>query len=886
MNSSHAFGVSDDIFTDPQVGDRFKDVLTTNDTFDFTQDGVYIDLNTANFYNLSKGDKINIGYFYTIYDWEEVENTGETYYHYADVTIPNITILGIFNLPDPVMFGRMFKTTRWGDGSRVYEDDSVLLGNIDYIETTINIPAIQSIVAQLGENLQKADSDYSNPAEYDSNLNYGVLVDHEALAVSSPDVLSSIIKKQKTRIEQVDDSIIDQVSSNLENSIMEVRLSIMLFQGIFMIISLPVIILGWYLCKTNWVLSYQQRRRELALLKVKGGISRQLKWMFYLEAILVGALGGLLGIIGGNITSPLVLNQVFPEVVETLTKTTMWGDIFSGRSITLSTWLIGGIGGITLSLSAVRKPLRDFAAMPPIDGLAKYHESSQNQLPKKKKDVVLLFLGIVPIAYAIIANSAFKDQLSFYNPFLSLITGLATILLPIAPFVLVYASVKLLCGNLKIFQKIVTTISSVFDKTIAVFTSKSIIRNQARSFRLVFIVAMALSFTVMASTIKESELAYETQMKTIETADGYDMRIYLSNKAEDGIEPFLDHLFKNQKTAHFEAFNFKYQLAGGTLEGQGDYYDFDYDDPSSYPVAISVISSANFSEYVNLNDDWFTDISAKDAMKALQTPNTTLIPETLTGKGYEVGDSIKVEYRERENQTTIKVSLEIVGIYKVLPLVSTGYSWDQQLVIDSISAPLGYSWDTFSFSFYGINGNQTALNEDDFETVILDYDEYAHIYTPYNYDTEIETMGSSLIRFLNLESIYLVTIVTFGIAIIMYISISEKSHDMGLLRARGVERKVLYKIQIAEGGTLIFMGSLFTIMGVIGGAAMILQLNNLFMMDGGSALERTLKIPWLTILWQLCLALVLFIISIAVAVAIETRKSDVTKIGELLRVDA
>ncbi|UYP45464.1 hypothetical protein NEF87_001749 [Candidatus Lokiarchaeum ossiferum] len=885
LNNTHVFGVSDDYFTDPAVGDRFRDVLTTNETFDFTQDGVYIDLTTANFYNLSKGDNLTVGFLFNVYDWEKSEKNDESYYYFADTTVTNIPILGIFNLPDSFTFGRMFKTTRWGDGARVYEDDTVLLGNIDYVENTINIPSMQTIVDQLGENLQYLESYYNNPADYDSNFNFGVLVDHESLAVSSPDTLSSLIKKQKTRIEQVDPIMIDRVTSNLEDLILEVRLSIMLFQGIFMIISLPVIILGWYLCKTNWVLSYQQRRRELALLKVKGGISHQLKAMFYLEAIIVGALGGLLGIIGGNITSPLVLNQVFPEVVETLIKTTMWGDILSGRSITRSTWLIGGIGGIALSLIAVRKPLRDFAAMAPIDGLAKYHETSQNQLPKKKKDVVLLILGILPIAYAIIVNSAFKDQISFYNPFLSLFTGLATILLPIAPFVLIYSSVRLLCGNLQIFQKVVTTISGVFDKTIAVFTSKSIIRNQARSFRLVFIVAMALSFTVMASTIKQSELAYETQMKTIETADGFGMQFYLSDKGDDGIEPFLEHLYNNQEKGHFEAFNYNYRLAGGTLEGQADNYDYNYDDPSDRPVAINVISSANFSEYIKLNDKWFIDITAKEAMEALQSPNTTLIPETLTGKGLGVGDTIKVEYTEHVNHTTLIKNLAIVGVYKAIPLVSTGYSWEQQLVVDQVSVPYGYSWDTLRFAFYGIDGNQTALNEDEFENIVLEYDEYAHAHAPYNYNDEFETMGSSLIRFLNLESLYLVTIVTFGIAIIMYISINEKSHDMGLLRARGVERKVLYKIQIAEGGTLIFMGSLFTFMGIIGGAAMILQLNNLFMMEGGSALERTLQVPWLTILWQLGLSLVLFVISIAVAVAIETRKSDVTKIGELLRVD-
>ncbi|WP_371806068.1 FtsX-like permease family protein [Candidatus Lokiarchaeum ossiferum] len=887
LNASHCFGVSDDFFTDPAIGTRFKDTITTNDTFDFTQNGVYVDIKTADFYNLSKGDHLDLGFLFTIYDWEKTEELDEAYYHLASTNITDIPILGIFSLPDPNSFGRLFRTSQWGGSSYIYEDDSVFLGNIDYIENFINIPAMQSFADQLGSLINKLDSWEENPADYEPNYNFGVIIDHEAMAISSPDILSAKIRKQTTRIEQLDIDIIDRVSSNLENQVLEVRLSILLFQGIFMIISLPVIILGWYLCKTNWVLSYQQRRRELALLKVKGGITRQLKGMFYLEAIIVGAIGGLLGIFGGNITSPLVLNQIFPEVVETLTTTTMWGDIFSGRSISRSTWLIGGIGGIALSLIAVRKPLKDFAAMAPIDGLAKYHETSQNQLPKKKKDIVLLIVGILPIAYAIIVNSAVADQFMYYNPFLSLFTGLATILLPLAPFTLIYASVKLLCGNIKIFQKLITSISSVFNKTIAVFTSKSIIRNQARSFRLVFIVAMALSFTVMASTIKESELTYETQMVTIETADGYGMRFYLSEKRDDGVTPFIDYLYQNQAAKQIEAFNFNYNLAGGGLEGETNDNDYYYsNDPSDQPIRINVISSGNFSEYINLNDDWFIDISAQEAMTALQTPNTTLIPESLVDKGYGVGDTIKAEYQEHENHTSILVSLTVVGIYKVLPLVSSGYSYSQKLVIDQTTASNGYSRDTLDFAFYGIDGNESTFSEDNFENMVQDYDQYAGAYKAYDYDDEFATMGSSLIRFLNLESIYLVTIVTFGIAIIMYISINEKSHDMGLLRARGVERKVLYKIQIAEGGTLIFMGSLFTFMGIIGGAAMILQLNNLFMMDGGAALERTLKIPWLTILWQLGLALVLFIISIAIAVAIETRKSDVTKIGELLRVDA
>ncbi len=888
LNNTHFYGVSDDFLTDLSVGARFDDIINTNETFDFSQDGVYIDSSAATFYNLSKGDNLTVGLLYRLYDEEASYAADKAKYKNVDATIENIPILGIFSLPDTSGLGQFFITNEWGSSSYVREGDVVLLGNINYVNDYIVLPVMQSFTTQLGALIQTIYEWDLNPAYYEPLYFYGVIIDHGSLAVTSPDLLSREIQKMITRIEVLSPTMIDRVTSDLSNTVMEVRLTIMLFQGIFIIVSLPVIILGWYLCKTNWVLSYQQRRRELALLKVKGGMSKQLKLMFYLEAIFVGLIGGLIGLFGGNLTSSLVLQQIFPEVLEGVPWSSIWGDIFTGRSITLSTWIIGGLGGVFLSLFAVRKPLRDFGAMAPIDGLAKYHETSQNQLPKKKKDIVLLILGIVPIAYAIIADSVFSDEMMFYNPFLMLFTVLATALLPLAPFALVYASVKLLCGNLKIFQKLITTISSVFDKTIAVFTSKSIIRNQARSFRLVFIVAMALSFTVMASTIKETELAYETQMQTINTADGFPLSMYLSEKQQDGIEPFTDFLYQNADAHNYEAFNIKYQVAGGGIEGKVDNNGYiSYGDDSNRPIAISAISAANFSAYIDLNDDWFVGESADDAMAGLLTPNTTLIPESLaTSQGYLVGDIIKVQYTECENFTTVLASFEIVGIYKALPLVSSGYEYYQQLVIDQTSVPNSYTRDRLQLAFYGIDGNMSAFDEDIFRSLMQEYDEYSYAYSPYNYDDPMTEMGSSLIRFLNLESIYLVSIVTFGIAIIMYISINEKSHDMGLLRARGVEKKVLYKIQIAEGGTLIFIGSLFTFMGVVGGAAMILQLDNLFMMDGGTALKRTLHIPWLTILWQLAAALILFTLSIAVAVAIETKKSDVTKIGELLRVDA
>ena len=52
----------------------------------------------------------------------------------------------------------------------------------------------------------------------------------------------------------------------------------------------------------------------------------------------------------------------------------------------------------------------------------------------------------------------------------------------------------------------------------------------------------------------------------------------------------------------------------------------------------------------------------------------------------------------------------------------------------------------------------------------------------------------------------------------------------------------------------------------------------------GGGMERALVIPWGKMALQLLGSLAAFLASIVVAVAIETRKSDVTKIGDLLRI--
>ena len=874
MNTSHFCGLRKDIFSEPRVADRFNDVIKSNDTLNFTQEGVYIDSRTAQKYEIVQGQNISIGILSITYDYEN----GDKKYNLTAESI-NVSILGTFNLIDRTSFIDVFSQYGWWIG----DNDVILLGGFNFIENQG-----ENLNKQLEDEADSAGVEY-NSWEFSFSRKFGVMIDHSKLNVMNVNDLKTQLNQIENKIRITGGTLISYVDRQLDDwDIQELSFEIALFQAIFLIISVPVILLGWFLTKTNFQLSYEKRRREIALLKVKGGISKQLKSMFFLESVIIGLSGGALGVLGGNLTSTLVLKQMFPQVLEGYSLTDVLSVILYGEFLTSSTWIVGILMGLGISLIAVRKPLKEFSNLEPIEGLQKYHEVSHAQLPAKKRDWIALIISLGTIIFTLISNSLMQNSGYGYGffPFLMILLTLSTILLPLAPFLLIYALVKLLCGNIKFFQAIITKISRLWSKQIAVFTSKSIIRNQVRSFRLVFIVGMALSFIVMASTIRATEINYQDQMETITTADGIRINIYSPILNQNGTEPFIDMLWNEKSSVPFETFNYFYQLEESGIVGSTGVEMYMDDGMYAGPIALGAISAENFSApYVNMNDDWFVDMTADEAMLKLRTiPNATLIPETMVQQGYEVGDIFENQIQYALSNGTINTTtLEIVGVYKAFPIISAGWNWNQIMIIDDDTINDGVCYRA-DFMFYPKSGNETKVTYEVIKDIFEDFDSNLWAYNPVDYFNEGSSIATSIVSFLNLESFYLLTIVTFGIAIIMYISINEKSHDMGLLRARGVEKKVIYKIQIAEGFTLILLGCAFSIVGLLGGATIALHLNTLAADFSSQGIKRQFTIPWLNLMAQLIGSLIIFITSIIIAVFIETRKSNVTKIGDLLRV--
>ena len=270
--------------------------------------------------------------------------------------------------------------------------------------------------------------------------------------------------------------------------------------------------------------------------------------------------------------------------------------------------------------------------------------------------------------------------------------------------------------------------------------------------------------------------------------------------------------------------------------------------------------------------------------KLASIPNSALMPDFMIENGYAVNDEIQIRYNITTKASFIQ-NLTIIGFYKFFPLQSSGgfgYGNLESILVDesSINQSLIASIKMIVYSDL-----ETTPTKAELFSILLESD--PTIMQSYGYDYELSSSDSflrlmrSITRFLDLESYYMLFIVVAGVGIIMYISIKEKSHDMGILRARGIDRGVVFKIQLAEGTTLILLGLIFSLLGIFGAKAILLEFDLIF--GFFSSLKRDLLVPWGKIAIQLLISLALFVGIIGLAVKIESKRSNIGPISELLR---
>ncbi len=847
LNQTFFLGIERDYLMHPNLQGA---TIFYDSNYSTTENGIYVNKRLADKFGLVKEDTLTIRTF----SFGESKNITNQ--------IGSFKILGIFDVTSRSVFSQVY-SGGWSAGYFGINDYLVLAGfNFTY---------------SLFKNTEQDPNGF-----YDMNTVYGVLLDHWKMPIFDTQKLQERVNQINNRLKQViRGEQMSFVNSQLQDAISTINSIVTLINNILIMISIPVLLLTWFLIKTNYHLSFTERNREIGLLKSKGATESQIRAILNLESFSIGLIGSVLGLFFGSLASGIISKYVYDFEGE-INPLQQIVSAFTSAEV-IFPWIALGV---VFSYISSKKPIKDFVQRNPSELLG-YYEPSHSELEKKKSDILIMILGVFPIVYPLITLLL---QQSMYFFFISLfLSAINVVLLILGPFLLVYAIVKFLCvRSIGGFTKIIHAITSKFDKNRAFFIQKSIISNQARAAKIIFIIGMFTSFLVMNTTVIASEQKYQERSAFLSDAGGIPFYISSPTLSLNGnYSKYSDYLIKSSNLSIQHVIPFIYDYS---LRIQVSYEEYNTVEVMRKPFIMCKIDPNATLQAASIPDDYFIGMTFQEAMnKLISIPNSTLIPiDYANTEGLKIGDTLNFQYEGNSSESR-SIDIQIVGFYKYYPIVSISNYQAYGLIHVNTANDTKFNLRSHALVAYPDESVKDSLKFSHIRASLEDFDSSAFIYSIIYDDSDGDAMFSinpeiifdAIINFIMVEKIFLVLIVSFGLAIVMFASINEKSRQFALLRARGVPSKVMYQIQLSEGAVFIIIGIIIGLSGILSAYSFILQINNLTVLF--SAMERTLYIPWFQIVIEFGLSLVMFILIILWSVKVGLRKSDVDKISEVFR---
>jgi len=354
-------------------------------------------------------------------------------------------------------------------------------------------------------------------ADYSSTATVNIYLDRARL-ISAFNIEGSI-----AQVRQIDDQVSNVASLNgfssqpnliyplesFSSSIFSLRLQ-------FVIFSIPVFFVAWFVGRTVSQASFNLRRREIGLLMTKGFSQTQLFRHFLVEALLVGLIGGGLGL-----AAVVLLNPYFVQILS--------GSYQSGAFLSQDTAVATIIFTLGLTVLAIYSPARAAATMDPAKSLREYVYLEDTRPSKKRGAIIAFSLGLYKIILVLLGvNFQNIGRYLFGVNFLLAIVLIIMAVLDyglniIGPFLFLYGATQLSTGLAIRFHKAFASISKRLVGDIASLASKSVFRNPRRVTALVFLVALIAGYSIWVIGDLASQQDYSIRQAEIQV--GSDLRV-------------------------------------------------------------------------------------------------------------------------------------------------------------------------------------------------------------------------------------------------------------------------------------------------------------------------------------------------------------------------
>ncbi len=278
-------------------------------------------------------------------------------------------------------------------------------------------------------------------------------------------------------------------SDNISSQLQGLGQAIFFLRIPFLIFSIPVIFIAWYVGKTVSQASYNLRRKEIGLLMTKGFSRTQLYRHFVTEAVLIGLISGAVGL-----ALAYLLNPFFISVLN--------GSYNGGVLLTTTTAAMTVVFALFLTLLAIRTPASQAAAMDPAQALREYVYLEDVRPSKKRGAIVAFSLGLYKIILLTLGINflVLGGRGIFYGFLIGILFAILAILdlglTFVGPFLFLYGAVNLSSGLAFRFHRLFSRLSQRLIGDIATLASKSVFRNPRRAASTVFLVALIAGYSI------------------------------------------------------------------------------------------------------------------------------------------------------------------------------------------------------------------------------------------------------------------------------------------------------------------------------------------------------------------------------------------------------
>jgi ABC-type antimicrobial peptide transport system permease subunit len=593
------------------------------------------------------------------------------------------------------------------------------------------------------------------------------------------------------------------VQNNLENALQIFTYQFSSIYISFILVSLPIFFVAWYLGSTVSDVSFNLRRREIGLLSTKGLSSGQIQRMFFAEALLIGLMGGAIGLVGG-----LLLNQIFTGFnLETL---------FDSRLLNPYSIVFTVGFGVILSFLSVFFSARRASKMPTVDALKEYTPIESAKPYRKRLPWIAFILGTYKIVVFILGinmssllNSSFLGGNFIISLFLAVFTALDYVLNYIGSLLFFWGITKLLIQNSVKFQQLTSKVSKL-SGDLGALAAKNVRRSPARSAAIAFLIALIVGYSVQVSGQLSSERDFA--MRQVQASVEADVAVSVVNATKAG--PILESIVANVSGIQNSTMECTLiqNYAGTQIKTI---------DPDSW------LATAYYEK------EWFGGASFEEAFDQLRTNNQTIILERRVAEqnGVGVGDEIGIDFRSGPRKLKIVAlfgpEAADVGLTRSFYTVSTWSYVPRNLF--NMSSPYSDAYVAENFDVkillkldQGVNGTQVAESIRNSDLEIYGAESFDQRWTA-TLANPIANNSLQLLDVQRLGVVFAVLAASVGTAVISLVSIRERSREATLMSVRGLSYRQLIWMFLTENLAVVtfavFLGLVVGLIIVYGNVA-------------------------------------------------------------------